>query len=89
MSAVIHAQYSFIHVVALDLHMLAAATDPEARNHLHTLLARNVARMEVGYRTIADHVKLTSEGEAFIGAFMPGRARYSTRVRLYSDACVP
>jgi HEXXH motif-containing protein len=70
MSAVIHAQYSFIHVVALDLHMLAAETDPEARHHLHVLLARNVARMEVGYRTIADHVMLTSDGEAFMGAFM-------------------
>jgi HEXXH motif-containing protein len=71
MSAVIHAQYSFIHVVALDLHMLAAETDSDACDHLYALLARNVERMEVGYRTIADHVTLTSEGEAFMGAFMP------------------
>ena len=70
MSAVIHAQYSFIHVVALDLHMLAAETGPDARDHLFALLARNVERMETGYHTIADHVQLTDEGEAFMGAFM-------------------
>lgn len=70
MSAVIHAQYSFIHVVALDLHMLAAETATEAREHLLTLLARNVERMEVGYRTIAEHAVLTDEGEAFMTEFM-------------------
>ena len=70
MSAVIHAQYSFIHVVALDLYMLAAETGPDARDHLYALLARNVERMETGYHTIADHVQLTDEGEAFMGAFM-------------------
>ena len=70
MSAVIHAQYSFIHVVALDLYMLKAEKDLEAQKHLRHLLARNVERMEIGYQTIADHVKLTPDGEAFFGAFI-------------------
>jgi HEXXH motif-containing protein len=86
MSAVIHAQYAFIHVVALDLHMLAAETDPAARNHLHVLLARNVPRMEVGYRTIADHVTLTSAGEAFMGAFMSWSRQVLDQGRALLDA---
>ncbi|MEL6534526.1 MAG: HEXXH motif-containing putative peptide modification protein [Bacteroidota bacterium] len=70
MSAVIHAQYSFIHVVALDLYMLQKETDRDAQAHLLRLLARNVERMEIGYQTIDENVKLTPDGEAFFGAFM-------------------
>ncbi|MFX9012133.1 hypothetical protein ABTN18_20760, partial [Acinetobacter baumannii] len=48
MTAVFHAQYSFIHVTALDLHMLEHAADENERSQYLMLLARNVPRMRAG-----------------------------------------
>jgi hypothetical protein len=42
--------------------------------------------MEVGYRTIADHVTLTSEGEAFMGAFMSWSRQVLDQGRALLDA---
>lgn len=70
MTAVLHAEYSFIHVVELDLRMLEGERDPMARDHILQLLMRNVVRMEAGYPTLADNVRTDAHGERFIGAFL-------------------
>ncbi len=70
MSAVVHAQYSFIHVTALDLHMLAEANGERERQFILMLLARNVPRMQSGFDELARHVKTDEAGRQFIDAFM-------------------
>jgi len=75
MSAVLHAQYSFMHVTALDLAMLAGETDPAMRAYLAGLLRRNVERMEAGRREIAEHVRTDAEGAIFVAAFLEWTAQ--------------
>ena len=70
MSAVFHAQYSFMHVTALDVAMLAGETDPAMRDHLAGLLRRNLERMAAGQREIAAHVETDTEGAVFVAAFL-------------------
>jgi HEXXH motif-containing protein len=70
MTAVLHAQYSFIYVVELDLRMLAAEPDPMTRHRMLQLLMRNVVRMEAGYETLAANVRTDREGAVFIDAFL-------------------
>ncbi len=70
MSAVIHAQYSFIHVTALDLYMLDNANGQRERQHILMLLARNVPRMQLGFEEVATHVKTDEAGRQFVDAFM-------------------
>lgn len=70
MSAVFHAEYSFMHVTALDIAMLAGETDPAIRRYLATLLARNLERMEAGRQEIEAHVETDAEGARFIEGFL-------------------
>jgi HEXXH motif-containing protein len=70
MTAVLHAQYSFIHVTALDLHMLAAAETDRERQCILMLLARNVPRMQAGYQEVARHIRTDEPGRLFVDAFM-------------------
>lgn len=70
MTAVFHAQYSFMYVTALDLHMLNAAADDTERSHVLMLLARNVPRMEAGFTEIEKNIQTDADGEVFVDAFM-------------------
>lgn len=70
MPAVLHAQYSFIHVTALDLHMLAAAQGERERQCILMLLARNVPRMQEGYEEVSRNIKTDAAGRLFLDAFM-------------------
>jgi len=70
MTAVFHAQYSFIYVTALDLHMLDNSKPGRERQYILMLLSRNVARMQQGYKEVARHVKTDEAGRAFVDAFM-------------------
>jgi HEXXH motif-containing protein len=70
MSAVFHAQYSFIYVTALDLNMLAKANGKRERQLILMLLARNVPRMQSGYEEVATHVKTDEAGSQFVDGFM-------------------
>lgn len=70
MTAVFHAQYSFIHVTALDLAMLATATDEHEQQLILMLLARNVPRMQAGYAEIEQHIQVDAAGAQFLAAFM-------------------
>ncbi|WAS90438.1 aKG-HExxH-type peptide beta-hydroxylase [Nannocystis punicea] len=75
MSAVFHAQYSFMHVTALDVAMLAGETDRDMRDYLAGLLRRNVERMEAGRREIAEHVETDADGAVFVAAFLDWTAQ--------------
>jgi HEXXH motif-containing protein len=70
MTAVFHAQYSFIHVTALDLHMLDAARAERERQNILMLLARNVPRMQEGHKEVAAHIRTDGAGRIFVNAFM-------------------
>jgi HEXXH motif-containing protein len=70
MTAVFHAQYSFIYVTALDLKMLAGANGNRERQLILMLLARNVPRMQSGYEEVARHVRTDEAGGQFVEAFM-------------------
>ena len=76
MSAVFHAQYSFIYVTALDLQLLKLKPNAELRGRVLRLLARNVARMDQGFELIERAARLDARGEAFVSAFM----RWSAQV---------
>ena len=69
MTAVVHAQYSFMHATALDVAMHDAAHDDETRKAAAYLLARNVPRMEAGRRELAAHLRTDAAGDAFFAAF--------------------
>jgi prolyl 4-hydroxylase len=75
MTAVLHAQYSYVHVTALDLHMLAAERDPTKHQILSRVLARNLARIEEGYQTLRKHFEPGEHGREFI----EGLARWTER----------
>jgi len=71
MSAILHAQYSFIHVIALDLAMLNIAASEAEYEHIMALLERNVPRMEKGHLTLEKHARMDANGKAFMDSFMP------------------
>jgi HEXXH motif-containing protein len=70
MTAVFHLQYSFMHVTALDLHMLGRAESEWERQCILMLLARNIPRMRAGCEVVSRHVRTDAAGEAFLAAFM-------------------
>lgn len=70
MTAVLHAEYAFIHVTELDICMLERETDGEVREQMLQLLMRNVVRMEDGYGTLAQHVATDTEGQLFMEVFL-------------------
>ncbi|CAN5535935.1 hypothetical protein BH09BAC6_BH09BAC6_33220 [soil metagenome] len=76
MTAVFHAQYSFMHVTALNLYMLKAAKDEPERTRILMLLGRNVPRMQQGYDVISENITTDTEGSNFVNEFM----RWSTDV---------
>ena len=70
MTAVFHAQYSFMHVTALDLKMLKHGPEGKDKTHILMLLARNVIRMQSGYELIDKQIKTDNEGRLFVSTFM-------------------
>jgi hypothetical protein len=70
MTAVFHAQFSFMHVTALDLKMLKYRPEGEDKTHILMLLARNVIRMQSGYELIDKQIKTDNEGRLFVSTFM-------------------
>jgi hypothetical protein len=71
MMAVLHAQYSFIHVTALDVAIhCASAPQSETRRLAEVLLARYLPRMIMGYNEIQKYARTDAAGDIFLGAFM-------------------
>jgi HEXXH motif-containing protein len=69
MTAVFHEQYTFIHVAALNLRMLAKAKEEHERQRILMLLARNITRMEAGHDELVGNIRTDREGTLFIDAF--------------------
>ena len=86
MTAVLHAQYSFMHVTALDVAIYDGAEGDQAlADQAVFLLARNVPRMERGYEEIARHIRTDDAGAAFVDAFMAWSSRVLARGREILD----
>src|SRR5262245_53374837 len=66
----LHEQYSFIHVTALDLHMVAKGKMEWERQCALMLLARNVPRLHEGHTRLARNVQPDADGRLFIDAFL-------------------
>ena len=93
MSAVLHAQYSFIYVTQLDLKCLAEETDPVVADAWLSMLALNVPRMELGFEEIRRSIALDATGRLFIDGFFAWSERViSEGTRLldrHGVPCVP
>jgi HEXXH motif-containing protein len=70
MTAVLHAEYSYVHVTTLDIHLLEAEHDPTRRDALRVVLKRNLARIEEGLDTIQRHFKPGIHGPQFMAGFL-------------------
>jgi hypothetical protein len=70
MTAVFHAEYSFIYVTQLYLMMLAADPDEETRKYLLVLLKTLLPRMEAGFEVIEANIQVDSIGRPFVDGFM-------------------
>jgi prolyl 4-hydroxylase len=69
MTAVLHAEYSYVHVTALDIHMLQAERDPTRRAVLGSVLETNLSRIEEGYDTLRKHFEPGEHGREFLEGF--------------------
>jgi prolyl 4-hydroxylase len=66
MTAVLHAQYSYLHVTELDIHILRAERDAAKRDVLSHVLERNLSRIEEGYDTTRRYFKPGDHGREFM-----------------------
>lgn len=86
MTAVLHAEYSFIHVTELELRLLEALPDEPERGRerkiLRSFLAKNLARLEPGLRTIEAAIETDAAGDQFVGAFIPWARQVLDRARM-------
>ena len=69
MTAVLHAQYSFMHILQLDLEMLRQEGDADVRRDIKSLLARNVPRMTKGLATLRRDIQCDEAGAKFCEGF--------------------
>lgn len=69
MTAVLHAQYSFMHVLQLDLEMLSQEDDPVVRDDIRSLIARNAPRMAKGLATLRRELRTDAAGAEFCDGF--------------------
>jgi HEXXH motif-containing protein len=70
MTALLHAHYSFMHVLELDLRMLDGEEDPGRRRDIVTLLRRNAVRLAESGETIRRHADTDEAGAPFVGELL-------------------
>jgi ADP-heptose:LPS heptosyltransferase len=70
MTAVLHAEYSFVYVTAFDIHILKAERDPDRRKILEDVLQKNLSRIEEGYDTLRAHFIPGEHGREFMDGFL-------------------
>ncbi len=66
MTAVVHAEYAFAHVAALDVHVVRTRRGDRVERRFSDALARNVLRIEQGLAEIERHVRADRDGEDFL-----------------------
>jgi hypothetical protein len=67
MTAVLHAEYSFTYITALDIELIRSEKNQERLLRLMRLLKRNLARIEEGAAEIRQHIRVDEAGAAFMG----------------------
>lgn len=70
MMALLHALYAFVHVLQLDLLLLAQPWSAERLGSLRDLVARDASRVEATASTIRGRAALDDSGAAFVGALI-------------------
>jgi hypothetical protein len=70
MTAVFHAEYSFIYVTQLCLMLLAADPEEETRKYLLLRLKTLLPRMESGFELIEAKIQVDAIGRPFVDGFM-------------------
>lgn len=70
MSAVFHAVYAFVHVLALDRKMLRLKLSDQEHRQVRGLLHYNALRMRKGAELIEKCARLTKQGECFVATFL-------------------
>lgn len=70
LTAVFHAEYTFTHIVYLDLLMLAATSDEREREALPCLLEHSLTAIEEGFDVVRANVKTDTEGRRFVDGFL-------------------
>ncbi len=66
MTAVLHALYSFLHVLQLDLLLLKQETDAAVRDDLLALIGRNLPRIEDGIGEVRRNIRVDEAGAGFL-----------------------
>ncbi len=66
MSAVLHAQYSYAHVAALDIAILQNRTSPEQDRQVADYLACVLPKLEFGYKIIRNNAEVDEAGAEFL-----------------------
>ncbi len=69
MSAVLHAQFSFVHIVELDLRMLAHLEPAADPRRLLALLSYSLVRIEAGLEEVGKNAQTDRDGAVFLEAF--------------------
>jgi ADP-heptose:LPS heptosyltransferase len=70
MMAVLHGEYSYVHVTALDIHILKAERDSARREVICNVLERNLSRIKEGYETLEMHFRPGEHGREFMQGFL-------------------
>lgn len=70
LTALLHALYSFLHVLELDLRLLEAEREADRRRDLHKLLTRNAPRVAEMTATLRAAARSDRDGEAFLAALL-------------------
>jgi ADP-heptose:LPS heptosyltransferase len=65
MTAVLHAEYSFLYITELNIKIYEEETAPASRDAVVQLLAGNLPRIEEGLEELVDHLETDAEGAAF------------------------
>ena len=69
LTAVLHAEYSYVHVTALDIAIVKAEHDSMRREVMRGVLETNLTRIEEGYEILRKHFIPAAHGEEFIKSF--------------------
>jgi HEXXH motif-containing protein len=69
MTAVLHAQYSYVYVTNLDIHILQTECDGARQDVIRRRLHVNLSRITEGYDTIRTHFEPGEHGREFMEGF--------------------
>jgi hypothetical protein len=75
MMTALHAQYSYVHVTSLDLHLVQAQRDSSVREALVRVLEKNVTRIQEGGTNLSRQLCSCNSGLEFIEGILDWTAK--------------